>query len=79
MKSPNGVEIELGQRWKEVDPRFERIVEVVGLDSESFDRQGGVMIRTVGSRRIGTWARLSRFNGKRGGYELVEAEPVSLR
>lgn len=76
MKAPCGVEIELGQKWKEVDPRFERIVEVVGLDSYSFKEEGGVMIRTVGSERLGTWARLSRFSGKRGGYEPVREEAL---
>jgi hypothetical protein len=74
MNAPCGVEIELGKKWREVDPRFERIVEVVGLDGESFGGEGGVMIRTLGSKRFGTWARLSRFNGRRGGYEPVKEE-----
>jgi hypothetical protein len=73
MKSPTGIEIKLGQIWREVDPRFVRFVEVIGKDSQGFDCSGAVMIRTCGSLRKGSWCRLSRFNGKRGGYELESA------
>ena len=71
MKAPCGVDICVGQQWQEVDPRFTRIVEVVGMNTLSFNYDGGVQIQTVGSNRKPTWARLERFNGKRGGYELV--------
>lgn len=61
MVAPVGIEIEIGQKWREVDPRFTRIVEVVGFDAD---------IKKVQIRGIRyAWARLERFNGKRGGYE----------
>jgi hypothetical protein len=75
MKSPTGVEIAVGQKWREVDPRFTRVVEVVGTDHLGFLGIGAVQIQTVypekSARR--SWARLSRFNGKRGGYALEAA------
>jgi hypothetical protein len=59
---------EFGSRWQEVDPRCEgRIVEVVyGFDV--IERK--VRIKNTATGRI-TWARISRFNGKRGGYRLL--------
>ena len=65
MMAPTGVEVKIGQRWREVDPRFTRIVEVIGLDEE----KQKVQIQWVRK----SWARLSRFNGKRGGYALFSA------
>ncbi|KQW19732.1 MULTISPECIES: hypothetical protein [Pseudomonas] len=58
--------IEVGQTWREVDPRFERRVTVVGFCEES----GKVKIECAGKV---TKAKRERFNGKRGGYELVTA------
>lgn len=54
--------LEGGQTWREVDPRFELRVTVVGFCEES----GKVMIEYVGKV---TKAKRERFNGKRGGYE----------
>jgi hypothetical protein len=55
----HGVIIKVGQKWKEVDPRFDRIFEVVG-----FTEEGRVKIRTLGWSKI-THANPQRFNGKR--------------
>lgn len=57
MKSPIGVDIEVGQRWREVDARFERFVWVTDLNYKESKVK-------IGRR----WAKLSRFNGKRSGY-----------
>jgi len=77
MIAPCGIKIEIGQKWQEVDPRFTRIATVI--DTGEVD----VIVRTkykrvavvrlqVGNRR--TWAQLSRFHGKRGGYKLFAEE-----
>lgn len=58
--------IEVGQTWREVDPRSDRLVKVVGFCEES----GKVKIEYAGKV---TKAKRERFNGKRGGYELVTA------
>jgi hypothetical protein len=66
MKSPCGIEIKIGQKWREMDTRFwtsQRIVEVVGYDPHL----KRVQIQNV---RI-TWASLHRFHGKNGGYKYV--------
>lgn len=57
-------EIEVRQIWKEVDPRYDRQIEVVGFCEET----GKVIIKSNVRK---TKARRERFNGKRGGYELV--------
>jgi len=64
MMTPNGIEIKVGQRWRELDKRYSsRIVEVLHIDEENKK----VVIR----RGRTTTASLRRFNGKSGGYELV--------
>ena len=60
----DSVEIKVGQIWREVDPRFDRLVKVVGFCEES----GKVKINSYGITRK---AKRARFNGKRGGYELI--------
>lgn len=72
---------QVGEIWREVDPRFERFARV---QSDGIAGRRGVAIRTV-VYRDGRWidaptsrssyADLSRFNGKRGGYEFHEAAP----
>jgi hypothetical protein len=64
MTTPLGVKIEVGQKWQECDPRFVRVVEVVGWN-HAWQK---VQLRCGG--RL-TWAKLSRFNGKHGGYRLA--------
>lgn len=58
MMTPIGVILEVGQQWREVDPRFKRIVTVTGWN------QMNEKVQLNGK----TWASLKRFNGKRGGY-----------
>jgi hypothetical protein len=63
MITPTGIEIKVGQRWRENDRRFSRVVEVVGIDTE----KQKIQVKYVRT----TTASLSRFNGKYGGYSLV--------
>jgi hypothetical protein len=64
--------------WREVDPRGERHVMIIGIDPS------GVHIRSVWKIN-GKWmpkyrsriaiANPGRFHGKRGGYAFVEKQP----
>jgi hypothetical protein len=65
--TPLGIPVEHDQLWKEVDPRFHRVVKVVG-----WDRDNGKIQLECNNRY--TYATLSRFNGKRGGYEPYKKE-----
>ncbi len=58
MRTPLGIVLEVGQQWKEVDPRFDRYVKVTAWNQMEEKVQ-------LNGR---TWASLRRFNGKRGGY-----------
>ena len=60
----------VGQLWREVDPRFVRVVVVLAVSDYAVtirnrDHQGG----------SGRLASISRFNGKRGGYRYVADRP----
>jgi len=66
LMTPSGVGLHVGQKWKEVDPRFDRIVTIKGWE----ELRGETIILIQGKRL--TRARLARFNGRRGGYVLVE-------
>lgn len=59
--------IKIGQKWREKDRRFPSlpIREVVG-----FDTDGRVLLMRPDGRAAKCDPR--RFNGKNGGYELVE-------
>lgn len=67
--------IEVGQIWREVDPRQERYVRVEGTGPTE------IRIRTVVRNEDGAWvvkkgtrecpARRERFNGQPGGYLWV--------
>jgi len=79
MMSPCGVRVQLGQRWKEVDPRMNRVVTVVGFGEKHVYVAGkgwadvpAVELRVDGAKTT-TWAQLKRFNGKHTGYALVGA------
>lgn len=62
-----GINFEIGQRWRENDKRFVRIVEVVGWQ-KGLQR---IQIRSTGSYDIKTtWADAHRFDGRSGGYAL---------
>jgi hypothetical protein len=60
MKTPIGVMLEVGQKWKEMDPRFDRVVTVSNWTTGRVQLNGR------------TWAKLSRFDGKRGNYAPVK-------
>ncbi len=68
-------EIRIGQIWREVDPRFERLVEIVEVTANAVR---GIKIKTISvdgkPRKSSTWVSKGRFNGKRGGYELTQSE-----
>lgn len=67
-----------GQRWKEVDPRFNRVVEIV----ECEQGRSQVVVRRVESdgtlNKRRNYASVSRFNGKRGGYERAADDATSV-
>ena len=75
-------EIKVGQIWQEVDPRFpDRFIRVESVR----DWGKGIGIRRVvksedmwveAPRSRSANAKTERFNGKRGGYRLIE-EPQS--
>jgi hypothetical protein len=58
-------EIKIGQKWQEVDNRFNRIVEVVGFCQGT----GKVLLKSNTGKT--TKAMPQRFNGKRGCYKLI--------
>ena len=69
-------EVRVGQIWKEVDPRFDRFLRIkatypVGrfCTVETVEKFHGGWRHKHGTRT--TNPGLDRFNGKRGGYELV--------
>ncbi len=63
------IKIKIGQKWREVDPRFTRIITVVDF----IYGVGGNVSRVVIKNDKGhiTRAMPARFNSKRGGYEPV--------
>ncbi|MCA8250518.1 hypothetical protein LGN12_25500 [Burkholderia multivorans] len=71
-------ELEIGQIWREVDPRFNRYVEVLEIHNGEIK---SVLICNVdpmtNQRGRKTWASKGRFNGKRSGYELWCRTPAS--
>jgi len=66
VKAPCGIEIAIGQKWREIDIHFMRKFKVVGMD-ETADR---VQLTGVGGG-WSFWEPLERFTGKYGGYTLV--------
>jgi hypothetical protein len=56
----------VGSKWKEIDVRVARTVEVIRYDTT----KGLVRINCIETQRL-TWAKLERFNGKRGGYAKI--------
>lgn len=58
----NGLILRIGDRFKEMDNRFERIVTITRFDHLNKRVQ-------LNGR---TWAMASRFNGKSHGYKRVE-------
>lgn len=68
-----------GQIWQEVDPRFERHVRVLNVSADKEIAVIETVIRSengwVHKPKSPKWsyAGIERFNGKRGGYELLAA------
>jgi len=60
------MKLKKGQIWKEVDKRFDRYIEIVGLDQ----RSRRIVIKNIETGRS-TTARHNRFNGKSHGYEFI--------
>jgi hypothetical protein len=56
----------IGSKWKERDLRVARTVQIVRYDLA----QRRVRIVCLETDRL-TWAKVERFNGKRGGYVLL--------
>jgi hypothetical protein len=56
----------VGSKWKEVDLRVARTVEVIRHDLMN----GRVRINCLETQRL-TWAKPERFNGKSGGYQKL--------
>ena len=54
----------VGSKWKEVDTRVTRPVEVIRHDLAN----GRVRINCLETQKL-TWAKPERFNGKSGGYQ----------
>ena len=54
----------VGSKWKEVDTRVRRTVEVIRHDMTT----GRVRINCIETQKL-TWAKPERFNGKSGGYQ----------
>ena len=61
MKSPYPP---VGSKWKEVDTRVRRTVEVIRHDMAN----RRVRINCIETQKL-TWAKPERFNGKSGGYQ----------
>ena len=53
----------VGSKWKEVDVRVSRTIEVIRYDMA----KRLVRINCLETQRL-SWAKLDRFNGKSGGY-----------
>ena len=56
----------VGSKWKEVDLRVARTVEIIRHDLMN----GRVRINCLETQRL-TWAKPERFNGKSGGYQKL--------
>lgn len=71
------IELAVGQRWREVDPRFLRVIQIMAIN-----RDGTVSTRTVyGDGSISTREyrpRAARFHGMRGGYVLTDNDARSV-
>lgn len=63
--------IKVGQIWREVDPRFNRYIQVLEA-TDGVVRPIKIATIDLATNALGrkTYASRERFNGKRGGYEL---------
>ncbi|HZM32917.1 MAG TPA: hypothetical protein VFC18_00360 [Burkholderiales bacterium] len=53
----------IGSKWRELDSRVKRTVEVIRYDKA----KGLIRINCIETQRL-SWAKPERFNGKSGGY-----------
>ena len=53
----------VGSKWKDMDARVTRTLQVIRYDTE----KGRIRINCLETQRL-TWAKPERFNGKKGGY-----------
>jgi hypothetical protein len=53
----------IGSKWKELDSRVKRTVEVIRYDNA----KKLIRINCIETQRL-SWAKPERFNGKSGGY-----------
>ena len=53
----------IGSKWKEMDGRVKRTVEVIRYDNT----KKLIRINCIETQRL-SWAKPERFNGKSGGY-----------
>jgi hypothetical protein len=60
----------IGSKWKELDVRVARTVQVIRYDT---DKQL-VRINCLETQRL-SWAKLDRFNSKSGGYAPFSERP----
>ena len=64
----------IGSKWKELDLRVERTVEVIRYDVS----KRRVRINCLETQRLG-WAKPERFNGKSGGYAPLQYQRPGQR
>lgn len=67
----------IGDVWKEVDPRFERYVRVVAVNTDWVRLRKCAEQGWFDGSRVST-AAITRFHGLRGGYKLHRAAAGSL-
>lgn len=68
---------EVGDIWKELDPRveYQRFVKVTRVSGDHaliYGVEHNEGLWTARRRAPERWAQIKRFNGKRGGYELYQ-------
>jgi len=69
MKAPNGVELVVGQKWRDNYPYSNGYVRTVTIVTLLPDE---AKVQIVSDRGATTKALVRRFNDTRGGYTLVE-------
>lgn len=76
----------IGEIWRELEPRYSRFVEILGQDDTGernkiitryFTEQDGALPEAAPAAKA-TYAKRERFNGKRRGYEFVAKSLVDL-
>ena len=77
---------DVGEIWRELEPRYSRFVEILGQDDTGernkiitryFTEQDGALPEAAPAAKA-TYAKRERFNGKRRGYEFVAKSLAEL-